>query len=119
MRCGVARVFVAAPDADPQRLAGFFALSAGSVNCADLPPDLARRLPYYPVPVALLGRLAIDTAFQGQGLGSILLADACRKVAGASAVLAVVGINRDHRQSGFVKALVDGRGRQRQPQSLG
>jgi len=35
---------------------------------------------------------AVDTAFQGKGLGSILLADACRKVAGASAALAVVGM---------------------------
>lgn len=92
VRRGVARVFVAAPDTDPQRLAGFFALSAGSVNCSDLPPHLARKLPRYPLPVALLGRLAVDAAFQGLGLGSILLADACRKVAGASAVLAVVGM---------------------------
>lgn len=92
VRRGVARVFIATPEDDPRRLAGFFALSAGSVNCADLPADLARRLPRYPVPVALLGRLAIDTAFQGRGLGSILLADACRKVASASSVLAVVGI---------------------------
>ncbi|AUB81738.1 GNAT family N-acetyltransferase [Candidatus Thiodictyon syntrophicum] len=92
VRRGVARVFVAAPDADSHRLAGFFALSAGSVNCSDLPPNLARTLPRYPVPVALLGRLAVDAAFQGRGLGSILLADACGKVAGASAVLAVVGI---------------------------
>ncbi len=92
VRRGVARAFVATPDGDSCRLAGFFALSAGSVNCSDLPPNLARKLPRYPVPVALLGRLAVDAAFQGQGLGSILLADACRKVAGASAVLAVVGM---------------------------
>jgi GNAT superfamily N-acetyltransferase len=92
VRRGVARVFIATPDDDSRRLAGFFALSAGSVNCSDLPADLARKLPRYPVPVALLGRLAVDTAFQGKGLGSILLADACRKVASASTVLAVVGI---------------------------
>jgi len=46
----------------------------------------------YPVPVALIGRLAVDKNFQGKGLGSILLADACQKVAQASAVLAVAGI---------------------------
>ncbi|WP_295585033.1 GNAT family N-acetyltransferase [uncultured Lamprocystis sp.] len=92
VRRGVARVFIATPDDDTRRLAGFFALSAGSVNCSDLPADLAHKLPRYPVPVALLGRLAVATAFQGKGLGSILLADACRKVASASAVLAVVGM---------------------------
>ena len=103
---GVARVFIAAPDADPQRLAGFFALSVGSVNCSELPPHLARKLPRYPVPVALMGRLAVDSAFQGQGLGSILLADACRKVAGASTVLAVAGIvvdAKDERAAGFYR----------------
>lgn len=87
----VARVFVATP-VDSPRLAGFFTLSAGSVNCSDLPIALARKLPRYPVPVALLGRLAVDQDFQGKGLGSILLADACQKVAQASAVLAVAGI---------------------------
>ena len=92
VRRGVARVFVATPEKDARRLAGFFTLSAGSVNCADLPDALARKLPRYPVPVALLGRLAVDKAFQGKGLGSILLADACRKVVQASQVLAVVGI---------------------------
>lgn len=92
MRRNVARVFAATPENDPRQLAGFYTLSAGSVNCASLPAALARRLPHYPVPVALIGRLAVDKQFQGKGLGSILLADACLKVAQASAVLAVVGI---------------------------
>ena len=88
----VARVFVAAPEKQPRRPAGFFTLSAGSVTCSNLPETLARRLPRYPVPVALIGRLAVDSEFQGKGLGSILLADACRKVKQASATLAVAGI---------------------------
>jgi GNAT superfamily N-acetyltransferase len=89
---GVARVFIATPREDLSRLAGFFTLSAASVRCADLPLELARRLPRHPVPVALLGRLAVDQSFQGCGLGSILLFDACRKVVQASAVLAVAGL---------------------------
>ena len=92
IRRNVARVFVVTPVAEPHRLAGFFSLSAGSVNCADLPPLLAKKLPRYPVPVALIGRLAVSLDFQGQGLGAVLLADACQKVAQASATLAVVGI---------------------------
>jgi GNAT superfamily N-acetyltransferase len=92
MKRGVARVFVATPPEAEGRLAGFFTLTAGSVRCKDLPPELARRLPRYPVPVALLGRLAVDQAFQGRGLGSILLFDACRKVVQASTVLAVAGL---------------------------
>lgn len=92
VRRNVARVFVATPDGNSRRLAGYFTLSAGSVDCSDVPEALARRLPRYPVPMALIGRLAVDTEFQGKGLGSILLADACRRVAQASATLAVAGI---------------------------
>lgn len=92
VRKNVARVFVATPDGRPEQLTGFFTLSAGSVNCSELPPTLARKLPRYPVPVALIGRLAVDVQFQEKGLGAILLADACHKVVQASAVLAVAGI---------------------------
>ena len=74
-------------------------MSAGSVSCSVLPKSLAKTLPRYPVPVAIIGRLAIDIHFQGQGLGSILLADACRRVANASATLAVVGIVVDAKDS--------------------
>lgn len=92
VRRNVARVFMATPEHESRQLAGFFTLSAGSVSCTDLPESLAKKLPRYPVPVALLGRLAVAKDFQGKGLGSILLADACQKVAQASAVLAVAGI---------------------------
>lgn len=91
-RKNVARVFVATPEDDAKQLAGFFTLSAGSVSCASLPSVLARKLPQYPIPVALIGRLAVSEKFQGKGLGSILLADACEKVSRASAMLAVAGI---------------------------
>jgi len=73
-------------------LAGFFTLSAGGVSCSDLAQSLAKEVPRYPVPVALIGRLAVNKDFQGKGLGSILFADACQKVARASAILAVAGI---------------------------
>lgn len=53
---------------------------------------MARKLHRYPIPVVLIGRLAVDQVFQGKGLGSILLAEACLKVKQASASLAVVGI---------------------------
>jgi GNAT superfamily N-acetyltransferase len=92
VRRNVARVFIATPENDPQQLSGFFTLSAGSVSCSSLPASLARKLPRYPVPVALIGRLAVDKKSQGKGLGSILLAEACQKVSQASTVLAVAGI---------------------------
>lgn len=92
MRRDLARVFIASPADDLDCLAGFFTLSAGSINCSVLPEKLARKLPCYPVPVALIGHLAVNQAFQGKELGSILLADACQKVKHARNALAVVGI---------------------------
>ena len=86
------RVFVATPINLEKTIVGYYTLSAGSINVDDLPPEQKRRLPQYPVPVALLGRLAIDKQYQGQRLGSILLADAVQRVEQASEVLAVYAI---------------------------
>lgn len=92
VRRNVARIFAATTEHDRRCLAGFYSLSAGSVSATELPESIRRKLPRYPIPVALLGCLAVDMASQGKGLGSILLADACGKVMQASQVLAVAGI---------------------------
>ena len=59
VRRNLARVFVAMAAAEPTRLAAFYTVSAGRVACSDLPQTIARKLPRYPVPVALVGRLAV------------------------------------------------------------
>lgn len=94
---GVARVFVASPAQQLQVVSGFYTLSAASVAADSLPesglPEKGRKkLPRYPLPVALLGRLAVGQQYQGQGLGSILLVDACKRVVAASETLAVAAI---------------------------
>lgn len=66
-------------DTRTDRIAGYYSLSALSVEVADLPPDVARKLPRYPIPVTLIGRLAIDTNYQGQRLGKALLFDALKR----------------------------------------
>lgn len=89
---GVARVFVASPTQQLQVVSGFYTLSAASVAADALPEKWRKKLPRYPVPVALLGRLAVARQCHGQGLGSILLVDACKRVAAASETLAVAAI---------------------------
>jgi GNAT superfamily N-acetyltransferase len=89
---GVARVFIAAPDDQPENIAGYYTLSAASVATETLPEKWRKKLPRYPVPVALLGRLAVSQSFQKQGLGGILLADACKRVMAASETLAVAAM---------------------------
>jgi GNAT superfamily N-acetyltransferase len=83
----VAQVFVAVGDS-PERIAGYYSLSATSFDKAELPIELANRLPRYPVPAAVLGRLAVDRGYQGESL----LLDAARRVLRASAALAVYAI---------------------------
>jgi len=62
---------------DGESLAGYYTLSATSIALADLPPELAKRLPRYPtVPATLMGRLAVDHRRRGQRLGELLLFDA-------------------------------------------
>lgn len=86
------KVFVASPTQAPQQIIGYYSLSASSLNADHLPERLRGRLPGYPVPVVLLGRLAVSKSHQRQGLGSILLADALQRIIKASQVMAVYAI---------------------------
>ncbi len=61
-------------------IGGYYTLAATAISLSHLPPDTARRLPRYPVvPAFLIGRLAVDRRYQGQGWGRFLLADALRR----------------------------------------
>lgn len=103
MRRNVSRVFVATTP-ESAIVVGYYSLNATSVHAADLPGDIARRLPRYPIPAVLLGRLAVHAAWQGQGLGRRLLVDACRRILGASEVLAMYALivdAKDHSATAF------------------
>jgi GNAT superfamily N-acetyltransferase len=95
----VAAVFVAVKPPDSTVL-GFYSLSAASIDAADLPPDLAKKLPRYPhLPVTLLGRLAIDQPYKGQGLGQFLLLDALYRSLQAGATIAAMAVVVDAKDS--------------------
>jgi ribosomal protein S18 acetylase RimI-like enzyme len=92
-RAAVCHVLVS--PAEPARIIGYYTLSSYTIRLAGLPDALAGRLPGYPdVPCALPGRLAVDTAFRGRGLGEFLLVDAMHRcftrVASQMAVYALV-----------------------------
>ena len=68
--------------AGEQRIAGYYTLASTSLRLTDLPASMGKKLPRYPtVPAIRMGRLAVDQAFQGQGLGGALLADALHRAA--------------------------------------
>lgn len=88
-RRSLARTYVGVEGEAP-RVLGYYSLSAGSLEVADLPEIQAHRLPEHPVPVVLLARLAVDSRAQRRGLGRDLLVDALARVA---AVAEIVGIH--------------------------
>jgi len=80
IRRRIAACFVALTD--EQRIAGYYTLASASLMLADLPASTSKKLPRYPtVPAIRMGRLAVDRAFAGQGLGAALLADALDRAA--------------------------------------
>lgn len=65
-------------------VAGYYTLATSAVLLSDLSDEHAKRLPRYPtVPVARLGRLAVDVRWRGRGLGGALLWDAIERAARA------------------------------------
>ncbi len=89
----VAVVYVLAPAGKPTAIAGYYSLSATAVQLSDLPEATRKRLPRYPlVPTTLLGRLAVDQAYRGRGLGERLLIDALRRSLAASRSVASVAV---------------------------
>ncbi len=77
---GGARTYVAC---DGDRVAGFYSLAASSVERRRMSSRVGRNMPD-PVPVILLGQLAVDENYRGRRLGSDLLVDAGRRALAAS-----------------------------------
>jgi hypothetical protein len=105
-RRNVARVFVAMDS--ELGVVGFYSLSSFRLDLADLPQEIARKLPRYGgVPAALIGRLARDIRVRGKGVGELLVADALRRILSAAqslAVFAIVVDAKDERAATFYEA---------------
>ncbi len=79
---GIASVFVLVDDAKPDKILGFYTLSAAQVEASPLSPADQKKLPRYPLPCFRLGRLARDLGSCGAGIGEILMGlaiERCRK----------------------------------------
>ena len=92
---------------DAKRIAGYYTLSQFAVALDEVPAEIAKKLPRYPmlspqeptagswgprVPATLLGRLAISKEFQGQKLGELLLMDALKRSLDTSKQLASAAV---------------------------
>ena len=87
------------------RVAGYYTIAAGSILLHELPEPVRKRLPRYPsVPVARLGRLAVDQAYRGRQLGAALLWDAViRSRRSELAVFAVAVDAKDDQAESFYR----------------
>ncbi|MFN7734055.1 MAG: GNAT family N-acetyltransferase [Pirellula sp.] len=87
MKRKAAAAFVLVGRTDPNRILGFYTLSATSVALSVLPDELTRKLPRYPViPAILVGRLARDIHYPG--IGAFLLLDAIARCVRAAKEIA-------------------------------
>ena len=89
VRRRIAGVFVAVGATAPERILGFYTLRALAIAAAELPPEMARKLPKHPLPAALIGGLAVDAAAQGTGIGKTLLMDAIHRALAVAKEIAV------------------------------
>ena len=74
-----------------RRVIGYYALAAGAVALVEATGRIRRNMPD-PVPVMVLGRLAIDSDFQGRGLGRALLRDAVLRTMQAADIAGIRAI---------------------------
>ena len=70
---------------------GYYALAAGAVEVVSAPGRFRRNMPD-PVPIVILGRLAIDRSQQGKGLGRALFRDAGLRVLLAAGIIGIRGV---------------------------
>jgi GNAT superfamily N-acetyltransferase len=85
---GASRTYVACAGAE---VAGYYALAAGAVEATAAPGRFRRNMPD-PIPIVVLGRLAVSHERQGQGLGRALFRDAGLRVLQAAAIIGVRGM---------------------------
>lgn len=85
---GASRTYVVC---EGQKVIGYYCLSSGALAVIDAPGSIRRNMPD-PIPMAVLGRLAIGRSWQGKGLGVALLQDAVLRTAQAADIMGIRGL---------------------------
>lgn len=87
-RRDAARTFVVVTG--ERRVIGFYTTVVGEIHHEHASPAVRRGLSkHFPIPVALVARLAVDSGFHGRGFGALLLRDALMRVLAASEQVAI------------------------------
>ena len=86
-RKGIGRTYVATNDGE-RRVLGYYTISSGAVSFDVVPENLPR----HPVPVALVGRLAVNKTARNQRLGETLLIHALRSAQRAARIVGIYAV---------------------------
>lgn len=103
-RRNLTQVYVLVDSQAPTRVLGYYTLSAAQVNAKQLSAGERRKLPRYPIPCFRIGRFAIQSSAQGQGLGKRLLGcavDRCLQARKAVAAYAIIVDAKDDNAKSF------------------
>jgi GNAT superfamily N-acetyltransferase len=109
---GASRTYVVCAE---KKVVGYYTLAAGAITHAEVPGRIRRNMPD-PIPVMILGRLAVDKTFHGQGVGTGLLRDAVLRIVQAAEIAGIRAIlvhaiseaaKRFYEKYGFVPSPVD------------
>ena len=84
---GASRTYVVCEE---KRVVAYYALASGAVDIDAASRRVRRNMPD-PVPIAVLGRLAIESAYQKHGLGRALMQDASKRVLQAADIIGIRG----------------------------
>lgn len=96
---------------------GYYTLSMALADSSPVSSLLEAKLPRYPMPVALVGRLAVDLRARGRRVGEKLLVDALNRIVDASRIIGCLGVIVDakdpdgegfYSKYGFVSIAADG-----------
>jgi GNAT superfamily N-acetyltransferase len=88
-QAGASQTYIGLADA---KIIGFYTLAVGQVSYADAPGRLTKGLARHPVPIMLLARLAVGSAWQGRGIGAALLKDAMLRTLQAADIAGIRAI---------------------------
>ena len=109
---GASRTYVVC---EGTRVGADYCLSSGAVECRMVPGKVRRNMPD-PIPVLLLGRLAVDKTRQGRGLGRAVLRDAILRTLKAAEIAGIRALlvhaldeeaARFYRHNGFLLSPID------------
>lgn len=92
---GIAKTFVAVSASGSLKVDGYYTASASIIEYESIPESLKSRVPGYPIPAMIIGKLAVDTRVKGQGLGTELLVNALERAVRASQKVGIFAVRVD------------------------